>query len=81
MLWPGVAEELLGGKAYMVRDGVFNGVDAVLFTHVGNNLQTAWGQPNGTGMVSVEYTFKRRVRPLRPGAVARDAARSMASSS
>jgi aminobenzoyl-glutamate utilization protein B len=58
MLWPGVAEELLGGKAYMVRDGVFNGVDAVLFTHVGNNLQTAWGQPMGTGMVSVEYTFK-----------------------
>ncbi|WP_262297613.1 amidohydrolase [Microvirga sesbaniae] len=57
MLWPGVAEELLGGKAYMVRDGVFNGVDAVLFTHVGNNLQTAWGQANGTGMVSVEYTF------------------------
>ena len=58
MLWPGVAEELLGGKAYMVRDGVFNGVDAVLFTHVGNNLQTSWGQANGTGMVSVEYTFK-----------------------
>ncbi len=58
MLWPGVAEELLGGKAYMVRDGVFSGVDAVLFTHVGNNLQTAWGQPMGTGMVSVEYTFK-----------------------
>ena len=57
MLWPGVAEELLGGKAYMVRDGVFNGVDAVLFTHVGNNLQTAWGQPNGTGMVSVQYTY------------------------
>jgi aminobenzoyl-glutamate utilization protein B len=57
MLWPGVAEELLGGKAYMVRDGVFNGVDAVLFTHVGNNLQTAWGQANGTGMVSVEYKF------------------------
>ena len=58
VLWPGVAEELLGGKAYMVRDGVFNGVDAVLFTHVGNNLQTSWGQANGTGMVSVEYTFK-----------------------
>ncbi|MEZ0168199.1 amidohydrolase [Microvirga sp. TS319] len=58
MLWPGVAEELVAGKAYMVRDGVFNGVDAVLFTHVGNNLQTAWGQPNGTGLVSVEYSFK-----------------------
>jgi aminobenzoyl-glutamate utilization protein B len=58
MLWPGVAEELVAAKAYMVRDGVFNGVDAVLFTHVGNNLQTAWGQPTGTGLVSVQYTFK-----------------------
>jgi len=57
VLWPGVAEELLAGKAYMVRDGVFKGVDAVLFTHVGDNLQTAWGRPNGTGLVSVEYTF------------------------
>lgn len=57
MLWPGVAEELLAGKAYMVRDGIFKGVDAVLFTHVGDNLQTAWGAANGTGLVSVEYTF------------------------
>ncbi len=57
MLWPGVAEELVAGKAFMVRDGVFNGVDAVLFTHVSSNLQTAWGQPSGTGLVSVEYTF------------------------
>lgn len=58
MLWPGVAEELLAGKAYMVRDGIFKDVDAVLFTHVGDNLDVTWGQPNGTGMVSVEYTFK-----------------------
>lgn len=58
MLWPGVAEELLGGKAYMVRDGVFKGVDAVLFTHVGSQLQVGWGQPTGTGMISVEYTFQ-----------------------
>jgi aminobenzoyl-glutamate utilization protein B len=57
MLWPGVAEELLGGKAYMVRDGVFKDVDAVLFSHVSDNLQTAWGQPWGTGLVSVEYSF------------------------
>ena len=54
MLWPGVAEELVAGKAFMVRDGVFNGVDAVLFTHVGDNLETAWGQPSGTGLVSVQ---------------------------
>ncbi len=57
MLWPGVAEELVAGKAYMVRDGVFNGVDAVLFTHVGDNLDTTWGQPSGTGLISVEYQF------------------------
>jgi aminobenzoyl-glutamate utilization protein B len=57
MLWPGVAEELVAGKAYMVRDGVFKNVDAVLFTHVGDNLSTTWGKPGGTGSVSVEYTF------------------------
>lgn len=58
MLWPGVAEELVAGKAYMVRDGVFKDVDAVLFTHVGDNLAVTWGKPIGTGLVSVEYTFK-----------------------
>ena len=57
MLWPGVAEELVAGKAFMVREGVFNDVDAVLFTHVGDNLETGWGQPAGTGLVSVEYQF------------------------
>ena len=58
VLWPGVAEELLGGKAYMVRDGVFKNVDAVLFTHVSSNLGTAWGETAGTGLVSVEYRFQ-----------------------
>ncbi len=58
MIWPGVAEELLGGKAYMVRAGIFKDVDVVLYTHVGDNFSTAWGKPNGTGMVSVEYTFE-----------------------
>lgn len=57
MLWPGVAEELLAGKAYMVRENVFADVDAVIFTHVGDNLETFWGQPPSTGMVSVEYTY------------------------
>src|SRR5579862_992029 len=58
MLWPGVAEELLGGKAYFVRAGMFRDVDAVLFTHVGDTFQTTWGQPQGTGLISVEYTFE-----------------------
>ena len=34
VVWPGVAEELLGAKAYFVRAGIFRDVDAVLFTHV-----------------------------------------------
>jgi aminobenzoyl-glutamate utilization protein B len=57
MLWPGVAEELVAGKAYMVRDGVFKDVDATIFTHVGSNLQTSWGPSIGTGLVSVKYSF------------------------
>lgn len=58
VLWPGVAEELIGGKAYMVRDGVFRGVDATIFTHVSDNLSVNWGQRSGsTGAVSVKYHF------------------------
>ena len=58
MLWPGVAEELLGAKAYFVRAGVFKDVDVVLFTHVGANLHVGWGDSGGNGLVSVEYNFK-----------------------
>jgi aminobenzoyl-glutamate utilization protein B len=58
VLWPGVAEELLAAKAWFVRDGRFDGVDAVLFTHVGSRLGTAWGHLDGTGLVSVEYSFE-----------------------
>src|SRR5262249_1480517 len=59
VIWPGVAEELLGGKAFMVRAGRFKDVDAVLFTHVGDDLSTTWGTPNrSSGLVSVEYTFE-----------------------
>ncbi|MBU3077929.1 peptidase dimerization domain-containing protein [Sphingomonas quercus] len=57
MLWPGVAEEPVAAKAFFVRDGMFSAVDAVLFTHVGSNLGTSWGQPGGTGGISVLYTF------------------------
>jgi len=57
-LWPGVAEELLGTKAYYVRAGAFKDVDICIFAHVGSNMQVAWGDSAGNGMVSVEYTFK-----------------------
>ena len=56
-LWPGVAEEQLAGKAYLVREGAFKDVDVAIFSHVGNNLQVLWGQGPNTGLVSVEYTF------------------------
>jgi aminobenzoyl-glutamate utilization protein B len=57
-IWPGTAEELVGTKAYFIRAGLFKDVDAVLFSHVSNNLSTSWGDQGGSGLVSVEYTFK-----------------------
>ena len=43
MLWPGVAEGAVAGKAHFVRAGVFKDVDVALFTHVGNDLGVTWG--------------------------------------
>src|SRR6266540_6596333 len=57
-IWPGVAEELVGAKAYFIRAGMFRDVDVSLFAHVGANLGVSWGGGFGTGLVSVEYQFK-----------------------
>nr|WP_232341413.1 peptidase dimerization domain-containing protein [Hymenobacter ginkgonis] len=57
MLWPGVAEEQLGTKAYFVRDGYFKNVDACIFTHVGDNLGVSYGDAGGNGMISVKFNF------------------------
>jgi len=57
VLWPGVAEELLGTKAYFVREGLFKDTDVVLFSHVDSEMKVTWGQGDGSGLVSVEYTF------------------------
>jgi aminobenzoyl-glutamate utilization protein B len=58
-LWPGVAEELVGTKAYYVRAGMFKDVDVCLFTHVAANMGVSWGPSlNQNGLVSVEYMFK-----------------------
>jgi aminobenzoyl-glutamate utilization protein B len=57
-LWPGVGEEQLATKAYYVQAGLFKDVDAVLFSHVANNLTVSYGPAvSQSGMVSVEYTF------------------------
>ncbi len=57
MIWPGVAEELLGTKAWYIRDGYFKNVDACIFTHVGSNLRVGWGDDGSNGVVSVEFSF------------------------
>ncbi len=57
VLWPGIAEELVATKAWFARDGRYEGVDAVLFTHVDDEMNVSWGQATGTGLISVEYTF------------------------
>ncbi len=56
-LYPGVAEELLAGKAHLVRAGLFKDVDVVLGSHVASEFATYWGQRN-LGLVSVQYTFR-----------------------
>lgn len=48
---------MLGSKAFYVRDGYFKDVDAVLFTHVGDNLGTSWGGGVSDGLISVQYNF------------------------
>ena len=58
VLWPGVAEELVGAKAYFVREGLFRGADAAIFTHVSSNLGVSWGSAAGNGLISAEYTFR-----------------------
>jgi aminobenzoyl-glutamate utilization protein B len=58
IIWPGVAEEQLGTKAYYTRDGYFDDVDLCIFTHVSNNMAVSYGPARGTGMISVEYTFE-----------------------
>ncbi|MBV6520263.1 MAG: p-aminobenzoyl-glutamate hydrolase subunit B [Gemmatimonadaceae bacterium] len=59
MLWPGVAEEQLGSKAYLVREGIFKDVDLAMFTHVGSNLQTQWGlQGYYNAILSAVFEFR-----------------------
>ena len=58
IIWPGVAEELVGTKAYYTRDGYFDNVDMCIFTHVSSNLSVSYGPARGTGLISVEYTFE-----------------------
>ncbi|HWQ56466.1 MAG TPA: amidohydrolase [Bryobacteraceae bacterium] len=55
-LYPGVAEELLASRTYMVNAGLFRDVDVMLSNHIASDFGTAWGA-SGSGLVSTEYTF------------------------
>ena len=57
VIWPGVAEELVAGKAFLVRDGLFKDVDVVLIWHVSSGRGGSGASDAGNGLVSVEYTF------------------------
>jgi aminobenzoyl-glutamate utilization protein B len=57
-IWPGAAEELVGTKAYFVRAGLFKDVDVAMFVHVSDTMGVSWGDRDGTGLVSVQYSFR-----------------------
>ncbi len=57
-IWDGVAEELMSGKAWFVRAGVFKDVDVTLFTHVGNDLGVSYGQSSSNALISAIFKFK-----------------------
>jgi aminobenzoyl-glutamate utilization protein B len=57
-IWDGVAEELMSGKAWLVRAGVFKDVDVTLFTHVGQDLGVSYGQSSSNALISAIFKFK-----------------------
>jgi len=57
VIWPGVAEELLGSKAWYIRDGYFKNIDACIFTHVSGGFSVGYGDPGMNGLVSVKFSF------------------------
>jgi len=58
VLWPGIAEEQMAGKAFLVRAGLFRNTDVALFTHVGQGLGVSWGQSSQTALVSAIFKFR-----------------------
>ncbi|MBI1790153.1 MAG: amidohydrolase [Acidobacteria bacterium] len=55
-VYPGVAEELLASRTYMVLAGLFRDLDVMLSTHISSDFGTNYG-PSGSGLVSTEYSF------------------------
>jgi aminobenzoyl-glutamate utilization protein B len=56
---PGVAEELVASRTYMVNAGMFRDLDVMLSTHISNTMATTYGV-SGSGLVSTMFTFQGR---------------------
>ncbi|MBA7537650.1 p-aminobenzoyl-glutamate hydrolase subunit B [subsurface metagenome] len=50
------AEEAGSGKVYMVREGLFDGVDAVLTSHPGSSFRTSYGV-SGSALLGIIVTY------------------------
>jgi aminobenzoyl-glutamate utilization protein B len=55
----GPAEEQLASRPFLVREGYFKDVDAVIFLHIGDQLSTGFGVQNYAAISSV-FTFHGR---------------------
>jgi len=51
------AEEILVSRPYMVRAGLFNGVDFVINNHASSTFETGYGV-SGSAMISATFTFR-----------------------
>jgi aminobenzoyl-glutamate utilization protein B len=51
------AEEILVSRPYMIRAGLFKGVDAVINNHAGSGFSTGYGV-SGSAMISAIFIFK-----------------------
>jgi aminobenzoyl-glutamate utilization protein B len=58
-VYPGIAEELLASRNYMVRAGLFKDLDAMLSCHISSDFSTSYGI-SGTALVSTQYSFHGR---------------------
>ena len=79
VIWPGIAEELVATKAWFARDGRFEGVDAVLFTHVSDNMTVGWGRPRAPAWFRSNIRSRALLHTV-PATPGRGAARSTPSS-
>lgn len=66
IVYGGPAEELLASRGYMVKAGLFDGVDAVLDVHVGTEFGTSYGLNNFANATAQWHFSGRQAHGARP---------------